>query len=177
MKKKTNELLAEIAVAVVENDDEAADLLLGDLFAAEMADAAGLGHVVDRVLEILDSAVDSENRCGFFIFVRIEQVFENFGDTGKEGIKSYVSLNYGKFGGVVAMEMAEFVGGFRDSWAVEVVESWVSDRRTFTVDAAHFIGVAIRELLGEVDGADRDEGYRARVRKLESELARDKQPW
>jgi hypothetical protein len=165
MNQESNELVAAIGLAVVRNDDDTADSLLTDLTLACLAGRQSFDDVVAPVLTILARATDPENDCSFFVVLWLERVYGELGEAGKSQVRQFVADHYGEFSGIVAMEMADFVGGFRDDWAIRVVADWIAASGGFTVDAAECIDTAIRELADD-DAAPRDETYRENVRDL-----------
>jgi hypothetical protein len=171
MYAEANELIAAIGRAVSENDDDKTDSLLDQLTRTSLENREPLDSAIDSILAVLTQTQDPANNCVFFVFLWLERVFGELGEMGKSRIKQFVAERYGRYSGIVAMEMADFIGGFRDEWGIQVVSDWISRCETFTDDAAGWIDIAIRELEEEPAGTRGHESYYKRVQQLASRFA------
>lgn len=159
-------LLAAIFSAVARNDDETTSSLLIDLEYSCFERKQACDTVVDPVLAILARTSAPNNDCGFQVLLWLEGLFRELTDTGKASVKQFIAQNYGKFSDIVAEEMADFVGGFRNDWGIGVVSDWIANYETLACDAARSIDTAIREFQDHPAHARSDDVYRERVQEL-----------
>jgi hypothetical protein len=124
--------------------------------------------VLDNMLVALEFSKGDKNISGWDIFLWLEKVFPKLTPLQKNRVQTFVAENYGSYTqDILVLEMAEWVGGFKNYWAVGTVRGWLYKKLSGSA-FSHLSG-AFRELLDDTGSSSSDSRFLNEVMQLKQE--------